>query len=174
MTRHYGNDDLLAHAYLPDENADLALHLASCEVCEKRFGTLREELKKHAAPSDGPEKPETFWKRQEIAVMRTIDKRQRRMPGLGARIAAAAAVVFVVAAFWAGRGSVATAPLTSTMATTTIASTTTASANATQDNGLATSQISTDPWQSEQLQDFQTVVAWETWVDDDQKKRGTI
>lgn len=174
MNKHYGNDELLAHALLPEENAELGLHLASCESCARRFGSLRDAIELHASAPADSDRPDTFWKRQELGVMRTIDRRQQRIPGLGARFAAAAAVVFVIVAFWAGRGSVSTAPLTPTVATATIASTATQSTGASQDIGLTTSQLATDPWESEQLQDFQTVVAWESWVEDDQKKRGTI
>lgn len=174
MKTHYGNDELLAHVFLPEENAELALHLSSCESCARRFGSLRDAIDLHAAAPAGSDRPDTFWKRQELGVMRTIDRSQQRMPGMGARFAAAAAVVFVVVAFWAGRGSVPTTPLTATVATATIASTAIQSTGASQDNGLTTSQLATDPWESEQLQDFQSVVAWESWVEDDQKKRGTI
>lgn len=175
MKPHYGNDELLEHAFIPDANAELALHLASCESCAQRFATLRGGIDRHAGASETPDRPETFWKRQELGVMRAIDRRQRRMPGAGARVAAAAAVVFVVVAFWAGRGSVSnTTPLTASVVTATVASTSMQSTSASQDNGLTTTQLATDPWESEQLQDFQSVVAWETWVDDGQNKRGTI
>jgi hypothetical protein len=106
--------------------------------------------------------------------MRGIEKRRRRMPGVPAQLAAAAALLFVVTAFLAGRGSVDPAPAVSTVLTATMASTTTPATVAAQENGLTTNQITTDPWQSEQLQDFQTVVDWETWVEADGKKRGTI
>ncbi|MGK2856364.1 MAG: hypothetical protein ACSLFQ_04080 [Thermoanaerobaculia bacterium] len=174
MTKHYGNDELVAHAFLPDEDPEIALHLASCVRCAQRFDDTREALRRHAGAGDAAEKMETFWKRQELSVMRSIDEKRRRARGLGAGFAAAAAIVFVVVGFWAGRGSVATTPLTTTIASATIASTATQSVGATQDTGFATSQLATDPWESEQLQDFQSVVAWETWVDEDLKKRGTI
>lgn len=171
MTKHYGYDELLAHAYLPEENAELELHIASCERCEERFRALRAELARHAQGAAQMEKHETFWKRQELGVMRAIDRRQRRIPGIGAQLAAAAVVVFVVGAFWIGRGSVTNAPSTITGTAPIVA---TASPIAVQDNGLASTQLTTDPWQSEQLEDFQSVVDWETWDDDDQKNRGTI
>lgn len=174
MNPHYGNDELLEQAFIPGENAELALHLAGCENCAQRFAALRDGIDRHAGTSEMPDRPETFWKRQELGVMRAIDRRQARMPGAFARFAAAAAVVFVVVAFWAGRGSVSNTPLTPTVATATVASTAMQSTSASQDNGLTTTQLATDPWESEQLQDFQSVVAWETWVDDDQNKRGTI
>ncbi len=174
MTRHYQDNDLLAHALLPDHDAELALHVGACEACGARFRVLNDGLSRLGAAKGEREMPETFWKRQELGVMRTIDERRRRMPGIGARIAAAAAVVLVVAAFWAGRGSVSTVPLTSTMVTATIASTATTAASQTQENVFTGSQVTSDPWQSEQLEDFQTVVAWESWVEADQKNRGTI
>lgn len=174
MTKHYGNDELVAHAFLPDEDPEIALHLANCTRCAQRFDDTREVLRRHAGSGNVSEKSETYWKRQELSVMRSIDESRRRVRGIGAGFAAAAAIVFVVVGFWAGRGSVATSPLTSTISSTAIASTATQATGATQDAGLTTSQLATDPWESEQLQDFQNVVAWETWVDDDQKKRGTI
>lgn len=173
MTKHYGTGELLAHAYLPEDDA-VSRHLAACDECRSCFAAVRAELDRHASQPIGSEMPETFWKRQELGVMRAIDKRGSRMTGFSAQIAAAAALLFVVTAFLLGRGSVATVIPASTVVTATVASTATTSVTVAQDGGLTTSQISTDPWQSEQLQDFQTVVDWETWVEADGKKRGTI
>lgn len=174
MTKHYGTGELLAHAYMPGEDAELSRHLGECDACSSRLAALSAEIGRHAADGAGPERPETFWKRQELAVMRTIEKRNRRMPGFSVQIAAAAALLFVLTAFLAGRSSVSPAPANPTALTATIAAGTTSAAGAAMENGLTSSQITTDPWQSEQLQDFQTVVDWETWVEADGKKRGTI
>jgi hypothetical protein len=78
-----------------------------------------------------------------------------------------------VSAFLLGRGSVSHVAQSPATVTATVASTATAP-GAAGEAGLTTSQITTDPWASEQLQDFQTVVDWETWVEDDGKSRGTI
>ncbi|MFA6955517.1 MAG: hypothetical protein WC538_06555 [Thermoanaerobaculia bacterium] len=174
MTKHYGTGELLAYAYLPEDDA-VSRHLDGCDACMGRFKTLRAELDRHASEPIGAERPETFWKRQELSVMRAIETRGRRASWLTARFAAAAAaVLFVVTAFLAGRGSVTSATATSTVVTATVASTATSSIATSQESGLTSSQLSTDPWQSEQLQDFQSVVDWETWVEADGKKRGTI
>jgi len=106
--------------------------------------------------------------------MRAIEKRRTHMPRVPIQVAAAAALLFIVTAFLVGRGSVSSVSPTSTVVTATVASTATTSTTTTQENGLTTNQITTDPWQSEQLQDFQSVVDWETWVEADGKKRGTI
>ncbi|MBI2215237.1 MAG: hypothetical protein HYU52_16430 [Acidobacteria bacterium] len=175
MTKHYGTGELLTHAYMSSEDAELSRHVAECDACGRRLAAVRSELERHAANEMSPEKSETFWKRQELAVMRAIETRNRRALGIPTQIAAAAAVVFVVTAFLAGRGSVSSAPDMTTSPTATVASVeTNATAVATQENGLTTRQITTDPWQSEQLEDFQNVVDWESWVEADEKKRGTI
>jgi len=173
MTKHYGTGELLAHAYLPEDDS-VSRHLAVCDECRTRFTAVRAELDRHASEPVGSEKPETFWKRQELGVMRAIEKRGTRMPGVPAQIAAAAALLFIVTAFLAGRGSVSSVSPTASVVTATVASTATTSTAAAQENGLTTNQITTDPWQSEQLQEFQSVVDWETWVEADRKKRGTI
>jgi anti-sigma factor RsiW len=173
MTEHYATGELLAHAYLPEDET-VSRHLDACEECRSRFASVRAELDRHSAEAFGPEKSETFWKRQELGVMRAIDKGSSLSGGVSARIAAAAAILFVVTAFLIGRGSVGTVNPTSTVVTATVASTAAISTTASQDSGLTSSQITTDPWQSEQLQDLQTVVDWETWVEADGKKRGTI
>ena len=175
MTRHYETEELLAHAWVPDGDAELALHLAACASCRERFEALRYGIERHADSGATPELPETFWKRQEIAVMRAVERRQRPLAGMGTRIAAAAAVVFVGLAFWAGRGSVSTSTVSPAVVTSTIASVAPSTASGAAENGLAASQIATDPWQSEQLEDFQTVVAWESWVSEEKTpNRGTI
>lgn len=173
MTKHYGPGELLAHAYLPDDDA-VSQHLSDCDACRSRYAAVRAELDRHASNLHEVEKPETFWKRQELGVMRSIERRSNRLSGTTYQLAAAAAVLFIVTAFLVGRGSVTTMNPTAAVVTATVASTATTSITASQDNGLMTSQITTDPWQSEQLQDFQTVVDWETWVEADGTKRGTI
>jgi len=40
MTKHYGTGELLAHAYLPDDDA-VTRHLAGCDGWGKRFTALR-------------------------------------------------------------------------------------------------------------------------------------
>ena len=172
--RHYTTGELLSHAYLPDDTG-ITAHLAACESCGDRFAEIREGIRAHASSEGALELPETFWKRQELAVMRAVERRGRRMPGVGAQLAAAAALILVVASFVAGRGSVAPAgdqPV-ATVTSTIAAGSVTAAASA-QENALTSSQITTDPWQSEQLEDFQSVVDWENWVEDDTKNRGTI
>jgi anti-sigma factor RsiW len=173
MTKHYGTGELLAHAYLPEDET-VSRHLDACDECRSRFAAVRAELDQHAAGASGSDKPDTFWKRQELGVMRAIDKRSRRLSGVSVQLAAAAAVLFIVTAFLIGRGSAVKVSPTSTVVTATIASTATTSTTASQESGLTSNQITTDPWQSEQLQDLQTVVDWETWVEADGKKRGTI
>ncbi|MCM2315240.1 MAG: hypothetical protein NDJ92_08820, partial [Thermoanaerobaculia bacterium] len=73
MKSHYANDELIEHAFLPGENAEVALHLASCENCARRFAAVRDGIDRHARASETPDRPETFWKRQELGVMRSID-----------------------------------------------------------------------------------------------------
>ena len=174
MTTHYGTADLLQYAWLPDADAAIAQHLASCDACRERLAALRRELEKDAEENSSAGMPETFWKRQELGVMRAIERQAGRRGWASVRYAAAAALIVVVSAFLLGRGSVVSPePQGTSAVTATVASTATA-AGGSGESGLTTNQITTDPWASEQLQDFQTVVDWETWVEDDGKNRGTI
>ena len=160
MKQHYSEADLLETYYTqPGESMPVMMHLADCSECAARYERLERKLRGMAACDD--EKPETFWARQRISIMRRIAAQQQRRPRV-AGIAAAAALTLVLGglATWrlvdesTSRRAVENAPNTQTA----------------QLDNPATRQLDNpttlpDPWQSEELQDFQSMVAWESWVD---------
>jgi anti-sigma factor RsiW len=159
MNQHFSEADLLETFYTqPGESMPVMMHLADCSACAARYETLEAKLRGLEACHD--EKPETFWARQRIAVMRKIDARRERssMVSRISRVAAAAALVVVMGSgIWSLRKeAVAIAPAASP--------TQTASLQTTEPATLETTGTS-DPWQSEELKDFHSVVAWESWVE---------
>ena len=161
MKEHYSEADLLETYYTaPGESMPVMMHLADCTDCAARYERLERKLRSLSA-CDHAGKPESFWARQRIGVMRKIDAR----PGARlSRIAAAAVLAVVLGGgivTWR-EGSQAhrltgSQPevVTLTAAATTISS---------ESLSLEASEP-TDPWQSDELKEFQSVVAWESWVD---------
>jgi hypothetical protein len=159
MKQHYSEADLLETYYTqPGASMPVMMHLAGCSDCAARYERLDAKLRGTATCHS--DKPETFWARQRISVMRKIDAQRSRSGAVArvTRIAAAAAFALVV-------GGVVTlrqhqeVPLTTTYATATHAPAT-ASPN---DNAVTT--VPTDPWKSEELEDFHSMVAWESWTE---------
>jgi hypothetical protein len=153
---HYSEADLLETYYTqPGESMPVMMHLASCEDCAARYDKLERKLREAAACST--EKPDSFWARQRLSIMRKlplVQKPQVRNHG-PARIAAAAVLAFVL-----GGAFVYEVRRREPMPVTPPAQTATATKSA---DDL---QVPRDPWQSEELQDFQPIVEWESWVSD--------
>jgi hypothetical protein len=94
MNQHFSEADLLETYYTqPGESLPVMMHLADCSDCAARYERLERKLR--SLSSCEHDKPETFWARQRIAVMRKIDARRDRS-SFGARFAAAAALVLVL------------------------------------------------------------------------------
>jgi hypothetical protein len=160
MKEHYSEADLLETYYTaPGESMPVMMHLADCTDCAARYERLERKLRSLSA-CDHAEKPETFWARQRIGVMRKIDAR----PGARlSRIAAAAALVVVVGGgMFAWREGSEVQRLTGSQAE--VVTLTAAAAPASEPLSLEASEPA-DPWQSDELSEFQSVVAWESWVD---------
>jgi hypothetical protein len=152
---HYSEADLLETYYTqPGESMPVMMHLASCEECAARYEKLAQKLRDAAACST--EKPDSFWARQRLSIMRKlplVKKPQVRNHG-PARIAAAAVLAFML-----GGAFVYEVRRHEPMpATPPVQATSTKSAD--------DLQLPRDPWQSEELQDFQPIVQWESWVSD--------
>lgn len=157
MNQHYSEADLLETYYTqPGESMPVMMHLADCSDCAARYEKLDRKIRSLAACEH--DKPETFWARQRIGVMRKIDAHRSRNSFVArtSRIAAAAALVLVMGGgVWSwNNNSKSPAPVV----------TQTAALNTTEALSLETTEPS-DPWQSEELKDFQSVVAWESWVE---------
>ncbi len=167
MKTHYSEADLLETYYMqPGESMPVMMHLASCELCAARYDALERKLRESAACTTH-EKPETFWTRQRLMIQRRIDNARERgaQRGHALRVAAAAVLAFFL-------GSVFTLKTTEpTQVTSVVASTTTSPHAPAQVPPASNEEVqqSHDPWQSDQLSDFHSVVEWESWVDEGKK-----
>lgn len=153
--RHYSEADLLETYYTqPGESMPVMMHLAECSECAARYERLERRVRGLAACEH--DKPETFWARQRLSIMRRVQA--RRAPAF-ARYAAAAAIVLVLGGVVAYRvDETASRRVDETPIATT----------ASLDDS-ATRRLDDSPWQSEELKDLQPVVAWESWVDAETK-----
>ena len=160
MKQHFTEADLLETFYMqPGESMPVMMHLADCTECAARYERLDRKLRSLAACAHD-DKPESFWARQRMLVMRKIDAQRARTSSVSriSRIAAAAAFVLVLGGgvvLW-DEGSQAhrltgSQPLSQTAQTTTY-----------EPASLEASEPAS-PWQSEELSEFQSVVAWESW-----------
>jgi hypothetical protein len=169
MKTHYSEADLLETYYMqPGESMPVMMHLASCEPCAERFHALERKLRE--AASCNTEKHETFWTRQRMLIQRRIaDGRERSVARVQVtRVAAAAVLAFLLGGVMVYRT---VEPQHHATVVTTTAHHVVAQPAA-QPAAIEEPQqtIPRDPWQSEELSDFHSVVQWETWVDDGGKK----
>ena len=157
MNKHWDDASLLEAHYLETtRDGELAGHLATCNDCRLRLMAVVA-----IARQDGlaDELPETFWTRQRMLVARRIaaaDPRSRPMLRM-MHVAVAAMLALVLGGFLFYRSttSLSQEPLTITQAA------------ATRTAPVATEELNVphDPWESEQLKDFSSVVEWESLVD---------
>ena len=165
MKQHFSEADLLETFYTqPGESMPVMMHLADCADCAARYERLDRKLRSLTA-CEHEEKPESFWARQRMLVMRRIDGQRARNASVSriSRIAAAAVLVLGLGGgvlLWE-EGSQASR-LTGSPATQSVAAGDPAPRQA--DNSTTTPD---DPWESDELNEFQSVVAWESWVEPD-------
>jgi predicted anti-sigma-YlaC factor YlaD len=151
MKQHYSEADLLETYYTqPGDSMPVMMHLAECSECASRYERLEKKVRGIAACEH--DKPETFWARQRISIMRRVDA-QRRTPVM--RYAAAAVLTVLL-------GGVVTYQVEKS-STHPVVETATANIEFEQPS------VTSDPWQSEELKDYQPVVAWESWVEAETK-----
>ncbi len=168
MKQHFSEADLLDTYYTqPGESMPVMMHLADCSECAARYERLERKMSGLRECPHEREKPDTFWVRQRMQIMRRIDARRSRTASIArvTRIAAAAMLVLVLGALitWrqaddAGRASV--RPSVETAAVQTVPA----------DDSTSRSLDSTsDPWQSDELKEYSSMVAWESWVEQGNK-----
>lgn len=174
MNGHLNDAELVALALLPDDDAEARIHLAGCQSCTSRMDKVAAEVAKHREDHEASieSRDATFWKRQELAIMRNVAK--TGSPAAARRSFVAAAIIAVaIGGFWFGRTTVQeSTPGHSSPAA--IASATSSTTPRTPDVVVPAAAVSTDPWDTETLEEFQPVVDWESWVEDDRKDQGTI
>lgn len=162
--KHFSEADLLETYYTqPGESMPVMMHLASCDACAARYDKLDRKLREVA--SCHTERPETFWSRQRLSIMKNV-QRGTSSPAVQLwRAAAAAALAFLL-------GGTLVYNLTQiggARATSQAASAVAAPLMPSDDEDFSTPA---DPWQTEELQDFQPVVQWESWVAETKSARG--
>ncbi|MEO8379176.1 MAG: hypothetical protein ABI779_05890 [Acidobacteriota bacterium] len=158
MKPHFSEADLLETYYMrPGESMPVMMHLADCVECAAHYERLEAKMQSLRSCAHD-EKPDTFWARQRIAVMRKIEGRRERMPMM--RIAAAAIVVLVLGGIVAWDGG--HAPAVGASRTVQHAAPPATTVNL---DDAAAGRLDDSPWASDELQDYSSMVAWESWVD---------
>jgi len=160
-TKHFSEAELLETYYMqPGESMPVMMHLAACGDCAERYKRLERKLREAAAC---PTKPATFWAFQRGSIMRRVEAKRRetvRGPRTW-RVAAAAMLAF----FLGGAVVYETVrPVVKPAAEAAAATQITATA-------AVAPEVTADPWQSDELQDFHAVVQWESWVNEKDSKR---
>ena len=154
MKNHYTEADLLETYYTqPGESMPVMMHLASCGECAARYDRLDRKIREAAACHTNQD--EGFWAMQRAKVM-------SRVQGSGARgrfaaplrVAAAALLAVVIGGLisYVPEQAPAVAPVQQV-----------------QQMEQTEEKIPTDPWQSEELEEFGSVVQWETWIENGEK-----
>ena len=152
MKPHFSEADLLETYYArPGESMPVMMHLADCSECAARYERLEARMRSlRSCPHD--EKPDTFWVRQRLSIMRRIQARRStaRVP----RMAAAAMLVLALGGLvtWSRIDDHKTLPAAVPVQTATL-----------DDAATLEKAVPADPWKSDQLDEYSSMVAWETW-----------
>ncbi|HKR64307.1 MAG TPA: hypothetical protein VJZ00_11300 [Thermoanaerobaculia bacterium] len=142
MKQHYSEADLLETYYTqPGASMPVMMHLADCGECASRYERL--EKKVRGLSSCAHDRPETFWARQRVSIMKKIEKQK---PSYSfARVAAAAAIVLMLSM------RVSEPPVQPHVVAVQTAE--------------EVMPLEETPWQSDELNDLHSMVAWESWID---------
>lgn len=157
MKPHYSEADLLETYYTrPGQSLPVMMHLADCSECAARYERLETKMQSLRS-CHHQEKTETFWARQRLSILRKIDARSARRASISrvTRVAAAAMLVLVL-------GGIVTWNQIETPAAPQPAVETAQTAAADETSAVDTAA---DPWASEELNDYSSMVAWESWVE---------
>jgi len=155
MKEHYSEADLLETYYMqPSEASEIIAHVNGCSECQDRYRRLSQKLRETSACAT--DKPETFWSRQRMIIGRAVERARQESgssAARGGRIAAAAMLAFILG------GAVVYKTVQPAKAPVLIV----AQQTATTPSDDMDLQVPRDPWQDDELKDFGTVVAWESW-----------
>jgi predicted anti-sigma-YlaC factor YlaD len=156
MKEHYNEADLLETYYMqPSEASEIIAHVDGCGECQDRYRRLAQKLRETSTCET--DKPETFWTRQRMIISRAVERaRHQSEPSTvrGGRIAAAAMLAFVLG------GAVVYKTVRPAKAPVVVVTQQAADSALSEEPDL---QVPRDPWQDDELKDFGTVVAWESW-----------
>ena len=157
--KHYSEAELLETYYTqPGELMPVMMHLASCSDCAARYERLEGKLRGLASSCETGDKPQTFWTRQRMLILRGIDADKQHGQAVARtwRIAAAAVLAFVLGGTVVYKTVDAPkAPVTRTVFV--------------EPKAPAEDPVAHDAWQSDELRDFHAMVQWETWDDGGKK-----
>jgi hypothetical protein len=154
MIKHYSEAELLETYYLqPGESMPAMMHLASCPDCAAKYERLERKLREAAVCST--EKPDTFWSRQRLSIMRRLPSNASKSPLATWRIAAATILAFVLG------GAVVYKSVEPKL---TPAPAVIAQQQAPVEPIDDDETLTAEPWESDELDDFRPVVQWESWV----------
>ncbi|HEY5610756.1 MAG TPA: hypothetical protein VIL97_06100 [Thermoanaerobaculia bacterium] len=167
--KHYTEAEMLELHYIPGGLVPAIRHLPECEECHATFEKLQRKLHEAArsACADVVErKPETFWSRQRIAIMRAIERQSApKRPAVysAKRLAVAAILVLVIGGSAALVTLQVMSPKSETPSRDLVQIQT---VEHTEEMGveLLDLQASNDPWDAKELESFGEVVEWESWI----------
>ena len=155
MKNHFSEADLLETYYMqPGDSMPVMMHLASCTECAARYERLERKMREAAVCST---KPETFWSRQRLSIVRRVAAQPARVARIGAlaRVAAAAVLAFALGGAVMYHEVKQDKPVPP------------------QEQKLVVKAPTVDemhapinPWESEELTQFHEVVQWESWESD--------
>lgn len=154
MKQHFSEADLLETYYTrPGESMPVMMHLADCADCAARYERLERKMRGLRECPHDRERPESFWVRQRMQILRKVGARGERRASIAriTRVAAAAMLVLVLGALVTWR-QIEDKPAVAVVETVQASS--------------PEVSTSTDPWQSDELNEYSSMVAWESWVED--------
>lgn len=166
--KHFSEADLLETYYTqPGESMPVMMHLAECSDCAARYERLERKLR--SLSSCDVEKPQTFWTRQRMLIMRGIGARQQHAATAPRpwRVAAAAVLAFFLGGmvvYKTVEPELKSPPAVTASATPQSSTPATATDEA---------PVTHDAWQTDELREFHGMVQWESWIDSTTEQKGS-
>lgn len=160
MMKHYSEVELLELYYVPGAATQAYLHVAGCDGCRTTYERLQGKLRTAASSCDRvDEKPETFWTRQRLAILRDVARATPARSVHSRYFAAAAAAILITISgmTWNANMKNSGGDLSR------IESRSTQLASVTTDSEADISAAAANPWDSEQLNEYGSVIEWESW-----------
>ena len=166
--KHFSEAELLeTHYTQPGDSMPVMMHLASCPECAAKYERLEKKLR--GLSSCPSEKPQTFWSRQRLSILRRVGERKQHVDSVARtwRVAAAAVLAFVLG------GSVVYETVKPQIHQPVVtASNAAPKVPATAATAKAPDETLHDAWQSDELREFHGIVQWESWVDNTNNNAG--
>lgn len=152
--KHLDAADIVELMLVDESDEDKRRHLVDCASCTDASADVKTLLdsQKSEHRAAVAAMPETFWSRQRFAATRAIARRRRR--AIVARLSTAAALIaaVVAGAMFSSNDPATTAPPQQPQIAQAAAELT------------PPDLVAEDPWESEQLSDYGTLVDWESWA----------